>query len=160
MAKLRGPSKLARGPRSGKGPEKGPRKKPAPPPAPVVKVESAIPAVCSECFGDFDVSTAPKKDKITCPACGHVGLYDTELFSEIAVRRQAHRKNFLVALVVNSLGLAFLIAWALANSHFFAGPDGADSTTNMATMGLGAMLLIAGFILVFKYEKSRVEVYF
>ncbi|HNR98926.1 MAG TPA: hypothetical protein PKX48_10265 [Planctomycetota bacterium] len=161
MAKLRGPSKLARGPKGGKGLERGPRKSPKPPPpAPAVKIERAVPAVCSECFGDFDVSTAPKKDKIICPACGHVGLYDAQLFAEIAVRRQAHRKNFIVALVVNALGLAFLIAWALANSHLCAGTGGADSTTNMATMGLGAVLLIAGFILVFKYEKSRVEVYF
>lgn len=160
MAKTRGPSKLARGAKNGKSGEKSPKRSAAPAPKPVVKVEGALPAVCSECFGDFDVSTAPKKDKIVCPACGHVGLYDDEVFGEIATRRQAHRKNFLIALVVNSLGLALIIAWALANSYMYAGTKGAESTTNLLTMGLGAGLLIAGFILVFKYEKSKVEVYF
>ncbi len=160
MAKSRGPSKLARGAKNGTKVEKGTKKNAAPAPTPAVKIEGAVPAVCSECFGDFDVSTAPKKEKIVCPACGHVGLYDDEVFAEIATRRQTHRKNFLIALIVNALGLALLIAWALANSFLFAGTKGAESTTNMATMGLGAVLLIAGFILVFKYEKSKVEVYF
>jgi hypothetical protein len=160
MAKSRGPSKLARGAKSGAGAAKGSKKSAAPAPAPVVKVTGAVPAVCSECFGDFDVSTTPKKDKITCPACGHVGLYDDEMFAEVATRRQAHRKSFLLALLVNSLGLVLLIAWAIANSYLFAGEKGAQPNVNMLTLGLGAVLLIAGFVLVFKYEKSRVEVYF
>ena len=37
---------------------------------------------------------------------------------------------------------------------------GADETLNMILLGLGALLLIAGFVIIPRYEKSRMEVYF
>ena len=168
MGKSRGRSRLPKTRKTPRGRKKAAAKKRVPPKPKAPVPESAIPVVCSECFGDFLLSTKTEKDRISCPVCGHVGLIDEGTFDEISRARQKHRKNFLVALVVTGLSFLLLLAYGLMNSWPLAAVregdswaiSPADETTNMVLLGLGVLLLIVGFVVINKYEKSRVEVYF
>ena len=174
MGKSRGrsrPSKLGKGVKGGKaakGAKKPKKVKPLPKKKAPAEPESGIPAVCSECFGDYLISTKTRKDKITCPACGHVGLVEEDTFAEVSRKRHAHKQSFIIALAVNGLAFLFILLYGLLNSWPFAVEKSAgsyvvqpgDETVNMALLGLGILLLLGGFFVIARYEKSRVEVYF
>ena len=165
MAKSRGRSRLGKAGKKGAKLKKKksamiPKQKP-------VKLDNAVPAICSECFGDYAISTAPKSDRITCPTCGHVGLIQEGVFGEIGRKRQNHKKTFLIALVLNAIACACILAWGLLNSWPMASvlsdgmiKDGLSETTSMVLLGGGAVFLLAGFFMIHQYERSRVEVYF
>jgi hypothetical protein len=171
MGKSRGRSRISRpgkGTKAPKGAKKSKKARlPQKPKAPVV--ESAIPAVCTECFGDFNLSTKIDKDRVTCPVCGHVGLIEEGTFDEISHQRENHKKNFIIATVVTCLSFFLILLYGLLNSWPFAAklaPDGTwgvvpgDETVNMILLGLGLVLLLVGFFVIVRYERSRVEVYF
>lgn len=160
MAKARGRSKLkSRGKKNGKKNGALPKKKP-------VKIDNAVPAICSECYCDFLVSSSPSSDKVTCPTCGHVGIVADDCFQEISERRQAHKKNFIIALMLNILALGCVLYWGVANSWPMAeltssgGVVGLDENMNMILLGAAGVLLLGGLFMLGKYEKNRVEVYF
>lgn len=167
MAKARGRSRTGK---KGKGAEGSPKKKAALPVRKPVKIEHAVPAICSECFGDFNLSTTPSGDRITCPSCGHVGLFDEETFAEVGQKRQTHKTNFIIALAVNLLALAGVLIWAYLNTPLGGVVEASsragimniasDDNLNMIALGMTLVFVIAGFIMTAKYEKSRVEIYF
>jgi hypothetical protein len=170
MGKSRGRTRLSKKGRGDKGPKKG--KKGAgkiPVRQKTVEPEASVPVVCSECFGDFLLSTKTDKDRVTCPSCGHVGIIEDDTFVTVARARQNHKKSFIAALAVNVAAVLCFVVYGLANSWPFAAqktPAGVysvsagDETMNMALLGLGGVLLLAGLFLVPRYERSRVEVYF
>ena len=134
-----------------------------------VKISKGIPAICSECFGDFLISTTTTKERISCPNCGHVGIIEEGAFEDIERRRANHKKAFLTALIVNGLAVILILLWGLFNSWPLAAkllPGGQirwsfpGDTLNLILLGGGLIALILGFIFVSRYEKSRVEVYF
>jgi hypothetical protein len=171
MAKSRGRSRFSKPGKDDAGATKEAKKekKAAPPPRPKPRVpESGVPVVCSECYGDFLLSPETKKDQVTCPGCGHVGIIEEDTFQDISRQRQNHRMNFLLATAVTTLSFVLFLAFGLLNSWPFGAekqkggwtvPVG-DETVNMVLLGLGVLLLLGGFFLVARYEKSRVEVYF
>ena len=166
MAKSRGRSRLGQ---KGKKGKKGKKQKKG---AAVLKpkkvaLENAVPAICSECFGDFQLSTAPQEDRITCPTCGHIGIVENGVFGEIGKKRKDHKLNFIVALAVNLIALLCILSWGLMNSAPFAEvlsngaiKDGMSENVSMALIGAGVLFLLAGFFMIYRYERSRVEVYF
>ena len=160
-------SRSAKGEKGDRGAKKAEKKVEAPPPPPVL--EGAIPAVCSECFGDYFISTKTQKDRITCPTCGHVGLIEEDTFEQIHRGRQSHKRNFFLALAATTIGFLLILAYGILNSWVYAGvvqkdpvgsiPKG-DETINMVVLSAGLLLLVVSLFLVVRYEKSRVEVYF
>lgn len=168
MGKSRDRSRVSRFRKGAKASKKEKRGAGIPKPKEPV-VESAVPAVCSECFGDFLLSSKTDKDRITCPACGHIGLIEENTFEEISRQRQNHRKNFILATVTTCLAFLLILVFGLLNSWPFATeklPSGRieltfpDETVNMVLLGLGLLLLLVGFFTIVRYERSRVEVYF
>ncbi len=163
MAKSRSRTRYSRKSSTKKGAKK---KKTLPIKKKQVKLNNAVPAVCSECYGDFLISTTPSDNNITCPSCGHVGIAEKDCFQAIGEERSQHKTNFIVALCVNIAALLCVMSWGLFNSWPFASvnakgtTDGLGETTNMVVLGAGVVLLLVGFFLVHKYEKNRVEVYF
>ncbi len=133
------------------------------------QIKEAVPAVCSECYGDFFISTSPSENTVKCPVCGHVGIVEEGIFQEIERRTQERRKNFLLACIVtvgafvSVLLYALLNSWPLAVNKTAAGTytfTPADENVNMALLGLGLLLLVASFVVIPRYERSRFEVYF
>ncbi len=166
MGRSRGRTRITKRSKGTKKLKKGalPKAKPQTP-----TIESALPAVCSECYGDYLISTKTTSDRITCPGCGHIGLIEADTFEVVSSQRQNHQKNFIIATATTCLSFFFILLYGLFNSWPFGvekSADGtyvpapADETTNMILLGLGLVLLAAGLFLMVRYEKSRVEIYF
>ena len=102
-------SKKRNGKKNGKKKSTIPSRKPA-------QLTNAIPAICSECYGDFSISTNPSKNNITCPTCGHVGIVEEGCFEDINQKQSEHKKNFIIAILVNVIAFICILVWGFFNS--------------------------------------------
>ena len=159
---MKWPSEMAKKKRKKDASKKPPKVKAAPkkqaPPRPV-STRGACRFVCSECYAEFMLPGSFSQDALTCPECLHVGKRPDEDFLRTVLIHKGQERNILT--LTSAAGGGFVLAALLL--IWQAAPHAHGSAelipTSILRWGVG-ILLLALLVLVYRFEKSRWEVYF
>ncbi|MCO5165944.1 MAG: hypothetical protein M9894_06205 [Planctomycetes bacterium] len=126
--------------------------------APKLSGHELIPVVCSECYEELVYDSGSKADEIVCPVCEHAaGRPDDATIHHIMDKRRTEKRSFTVAFMAWFLGMLGVASWAvLAQNPIHA----ADDAMFWGPFGGGFFALFVVFILAWKHENNRWEVYF
>ena len=147
-----------------KGAKKAPAKKkaqakkkakPAPRPSSDGQV---VQLICSECEEPLKFDSGSADDTLTCPECLLVVKKPDEDFLSIVGMHLGSEKKFLLLTVV-MLVLFFI---SIGGLIYYTSPvhDKIDENMKNIFMGASGLFFLISMICLFKYEKSRWQVYF
>ena len=135
------------------------KKKAAPKKAPVAASGGqTVNLICSECEEPLHFNSATADDTLTCPEClCSAKKPDAEFVNTVSMHARSEKVSLILAILTLILFLASTLAFILVSSPM---NDGGEENTRMICLGASGLFLILSMVFLFKYEKSRWQVYF